>query len=434
MRQLAARLVELAAAVRTQTRTVADSVPAGWRGDASRAASGAAGSASDRAEALASGLEQLAGELMSYASQLEAAAHQHAHWWKRVAIVGAVVTVTAAAVVVTVASGGTAAPGAALAEAAAIDAAAGGLAAATSSAAAADTALLTGGARVLAALRPLAAFVRPQLATAEVFAGIDASSRELLGGHIDLASVAMGFGVDLVIPGGVAKLAALPLVVRVGPLAPHLAVGIGLAGGEATRELVVHGSVDPLSVGATGVLGTGTAAVASRVQGRERSLLKVTRGVVARGTLPAVPLEDEVVRLGWTPDQGVTYRVDPQHVRFSQRTTKDPAKNVVELSVGWDGAPIDVVLRADGRLTSIDNKRIIAAEENNVQLQVRVHTVDESIPLDRAEKIVNKKTKEVPTTWGEALDNRIGDQSAYWRVPNPDGSYFRPTIGGPKPK
>ncbi|EGG4121041.1 hypothetical protein SI35_24440 [Salmonella enterica] len=42
---------------------------------------------------------------------------------------------------------------------------------------------------------------------------------------------------------------------------------------------------------------------------------------------------------------------------------------------GWKGDPIDVVRMADGKLTTVDNTRVLAASRAGVKVEARVHDV-----------------------------------------------------------
>jgi len=418
-RALAATYASVAADVRATTAAARAAVPAGWHGQGARAGLAALERGSDLADRLARGLEEAAGALAEYARRAEAAAHEHHHWWQQVAVVGAVVAVTAGLVVVTVASGGTAAPGAAAAEAAALDAGAAALAAAAESATAAETVLAGSGARaLLAALRPLAAFVRPQLATAEVFAGLDASLQEITLGRIDPVAVATGFLADVALPPTVARAAAARQVLRVRG-APHVVVGLGLAGGEAGREIVGQGRVDPLAVLGAGALGAGVAPLATGVRRHERTVLRQSRERVARLRLTRVPLRDGMVPVGWRPAPGETYVLPPGDVRYSQKSVSTGAFTTAQLSVGWKGSPVDVVVAPDGRLTSLDNRRVLACGRNSLSVQARIHLPEEPLPFELRGRFLYRR--DTPETWGGALTNRIAKQGGLWMLLYPHG-------------
>lgn len=94
---------------------------------------------------------------------------------------------------------------------------------------------------------------------------------------------------------------------------------------------------------------------------------------------------------------------------------------------GGAEAPVDVVLREDRRLTTVDNRRLAAARARGVDVEVLIHEGDEVLP-DRAvaARFPHPQTGELPTTWGEALDNRLRKQGDAWSEAHPDGSYEAP--------
>lgn len=88
---------------------------------------------------------------------------------------------------------------------------------------------------------------------------------------------------------------------------------------------------------------------------------------------------------------------------------------------GWRGKPVDVVRMPDGRLVTVDNSRVLAAHEAGIDVRAVVHSFDDAIPPDLAARFVTAKGG-LPTTWGDALLNRIGNQNAAYRSAWPQGS------------
>ncbi len=88
---------------------------------------------------------------------------------------------------------------------------------------------------------------------------------------------------------------------------------------------------------------------------------------------------------------------------------------------GWVGDPIDVVKMADGGLTTIDNTRVVAARTAGIDVQAVVHNADDLLPESLIERFTTKQG--VPTTWGEAIELRIGKQNSGFRINNPYGSF-----------
>lgn len=88
---------------------------------------------------------------------------------------------------------------------------------------------------------------------------------------------------------------------------------------------------------------------------------------------------------------------------------------------GWHGTPVDVVRMPDGGLTTVDNTRLLAARSTETPVQARVHGYDEPIDPARAGDLVSRKG-DVPSTWAEGVENRIGRQNATYRGRYPSGS------------
>jgi filamentous hemagglutinin len=82
----------------------------------------------------------------------------------------------------------------------------------------------------------------------------------------------------------------------------------------------------------------------------------------------------------------------------------------------------------DGRITTIDNTRVAAARETGTTVQARVHPHDAPIDPARAPTLANRRTGEVPETWGQGVENRIAGQSSGWRRNNPMGSDDMPRM------
>jgi filamentous hemagglutinin len=111
--------------------------------------------------------------------------------------------------------------------------------------------------------------------------------------------------------------------------------------------------------------------------------------------------------------------LDPSTIRFSQNSVN--GFNEVYQSMlknGWNGDPIDVVRMSDGSLTTIDNTRLLAAKKAKIKAVVRIHEFDDVPPVARF--------KENPATWGEAVTNRINNQTGGFGKTNPNGSFDEP--------
>ncbi|MDO7930378.1 DUF637 domain-containing protein [Pseudomonas sp. KFB-139] len=93
---------------------------------------------------------------------------------------------------------------------------------------------------------------------------------------------------------------------------------------------------------------------------------------------------------------------------------------------GWNGDPVDVIKMPDGKLTSMDNTRIAAAREAQIDVKARVRDFDE--PLTPA--IQEARGWQRFSTWGEAITGRISKQSGGFSNSNPYGSIEPPRILG----
>lgn len=88
---------------------------------------------------------------------------------------------------------------------------------------------------------------------------------------------------------------------------------------------------------------------------------------------------------------------------------------------GWNGAPIDIVEMPDGKYTTIDNTRVVSARQAGINVEANIHSYNEALPSEYIERFTTKKG--VPTTWGEAIELRVGKQKASFRNGNPFGSF-----------
>jgi hypothetical protein len=125
--------------------------------------------------------------------------------------------------------------------------------------------------------------------------------------------------------------------------------------------------------------------------------------------------------------------LDPRTIRTTQTTTKQQGATLRALTEsmqknGFVVEPdrlIDVVRMPDGGLTSLDNTRIVAADLARVKVQARVHNFDDLLPNNDQfiSRFIGRKG-EVPTSWGDAVQNRISNQSSLFRNTYPQGSPF----------
>lgn len=116
--------------------------------------------------------------------------------------------------------------------------------------------------------------------------------------------------------------------------------------------------------------------------------------------------------------------VDPNNIRFSQISVNGSGEIIRSMKEhGWQGSPIDVVIMDDGKMTALDNTRVIAARVAGIDVMANVHGYNEPLPgLATRERFTTPRGG-MPLTWGQAVENRIGKQSSKFRRDNPRGSY-----------
>ena len=88
-----------------------------------------------------------------------------------------------------------------------------------------------------------------------------------------------------------------------------------------------------------------------------------------------------------------------------------------------------VVRMPDGGLTAIDNTRVVAAHQAGIDVQATVRGFDELLPEEYIGRLTTRKGG-APSTWGEAVLNRIGGQNSIYRNTYPFGSPFTGWAGG----
>ena len=121
-------------------------------------------------------------------------------------------------------------------------------------------------------------------------------------------------------------------------------------------------------------------------------------------------------------NSGTAVTINPNEIRFSQSSVNGSSDIAESMrNEGWVGEPIDVVKMPDGNYTAVDNTRVAAAREAGIDVQANVHAYDEALPSKYINRFTTKKG--TPTTWGEAINLRIGKQNAAFRGENPYGSW-----------
>ncbi|WP_205027782.1 hypothetical protein [Anaerosacchariphilus polymeriproducens] len=120
--------------------------------------------------------------------------------------------------------------------------------------------------------------------------------------------------------------------------------------------------------------------------------------------------------------------VSANEIRFSQSSINGADEIISSMKAnGWKGDPIDVIKMSDGKLTTIDNTRVVAAREAGIDAQAIIHDANELLPENLIDRFTTKKG--VPKTWGEAIELRIGKQKSSFRNNNPFGADTMERIG-----
>ena len=123
-----------------------------------------------------------------------------------------------------------------------------------------------------------------------------------------------------------------------------------------------------------------------------------------------------------TPAANALSRIAPASIRFGQSSVNGVEKIAASMSrKGWVGDPIDVVRMTDGGLTAIDNTRVLAARRAGIDVQATIHGHADPLPSEYISRFTTRRGG-VASTWGEAIANRIGAQSAKYRDSYPNGS------------
>jgi hypothetical protein len=123
---------------------------------------------------------------------------------------------------------------------------------------------------------------------------------------------------------------------------------------------------------------------------------------------------------------GGVHRIDPNALRFSQKSLNRVGLRRDALSGGWRGDPLDVVVMPDGRLTSLDNRRILVSRDRGIQPLVLVHPGDEPLPpeLVNSQRLADYGLTG-GSTWKDLIDARLKRQDG-WGKRNPMGSLLTP--------
>jgi len=114
--------------------------------------------------------------------------------------------------------------------------------------------------------------------------------------------------------------------------------------------------------------------------------------------------------------------LSPYSIRFSQNSVNEVEDVVTSMKMnGWQGKPIDVVKMPDGTLVTLDNTRLFAAGEAGINVKASVYDAGDMISPERGQAFLEQYGSR-PSTWGDAVKMRIGDQNAGFRNTYPNGS------------
>jgi hypothetical protein len=123
--------------------------------------------------------------------------------------------------------------------------------------------------------------------------------------------------------------------------------------------------------------------------------------------------------------EGAGEAINPNEIRFSQSSVNGADEITTSMKAnGWQGEPIDVVKMPDGKLTSVDNTRVVSARQAGIDVRANVHGYGDPLTPDQMSRFATKKG--IPKTWGEAIGLRIGKQSSAFRNSFPSGSFELP--------
>lgn len=89
--------------------------------------------------------------------------------------------------------------------------------------------------------------------------------------------------------------------------------------------------------------------------------------------------------------------------------------------------PGDAVKMPGGLLTSVDNRRVVVAQQLGKALNTRIRNFDDALGFC-AKRRFNKKGKPPNKTWGDAVKSRVQGQGKPMRRDFPEGSPKMPKI------
>jgi uncharacterized NAD-dependent epimerase/dehydratase family protein len=120
----------------------------------------------------------------------------------------------------------------------------------------------------------------------------------------------------------------------------------------------------------------------------------------------------------------------PDVIKFSQSSVNGVEELTENMrKIGWpdSAGAIDVVKMVDGTLVTVDNTRVLAASRAGVNVKATVRAAEETVDLNRAITLKDRAGN-TPNTWGQAVKNRISNQSKAYQEKYPNGSYVTGSV------
>ncbi|MBI5373721.1 MAG: hypothetical protein HZA79_16975 [Sphingobacteriales bacterium] len=116
-------------------------------------------------------------------------------------------------------------------------------------------------------------------------------------------------------------------------------------------------------------------------------------------------------------------------IRFTQNTVNEFGKALKSVASGkYD--PIDIVKMGDGMYSTIDNTRLLAAQQLGLDIKATVHSFEDALPKTMLERFENPAKKgEFAKTWGEAIQFRTGRQTgSFAEKHGSNGTFVQPEV------
>ncbi len=143
-------------------------------------------------------------------------------------------------------------------------------------------------------------------------------------------------------------------------------------------------------------------------------------GLVSLAPGSQINLSDDIAK--------VSTKFSAKKIRFSQTSVNNYQRAITAIKNGT-ADPIDIVKMKDGIHTTLDNTRLLAAQNLGKDIDVNIYDYGDAIPANIADRFKNKKTGTVPETWGQAAENRTLNQNAEFRNKyGGTGTFVKPKI------